>query len=761
MLFFLFLIVLGLIFLIVLGLIIIFVEYKERLNKANNIYAQARKVEGMDTGDPYDLTKLKEAFALYEKCQKLVNNYSYIKSANQCQKKIDTRKRFQYLLSIGRKKARKSYFREALQDFTEAKTLFNISELEGEISKCQDGIKPQENYEAGFKKSAQIARKGKFQEAIDLLKPTLDRFSREDGQQLLSKIQQVISAKELYKSGLSAENTNKFHIAISKYEQALNLLPEFIECKIRLGAITVTANPNKAISYLEGIEKEQAAYIRGFAYAQLGNWQEANREWRSIEHSVITSQREILKSLAERDRLSQIKEIELAVDHNNIEIAKTLSLEFINKFGSEPTIEQNLENHIQPLLEHQVWEAQDWQQITAKTEQIWLEQQEINSLHNWAIASYYSFQTDSSKLANFIIAWLTALANIEQNPTLQNVFWLRSNSVDIKDVSAKLKQILENAIDAVKDDDIEEYLKLRDIYRRDMVTLSLIQQNNCGMRIKQELFILPGCYQGFGDRFPRVKFPAKVWGALYTDWGLAVAACHEGDVARAIKIKPTKNPSFDVDNFADCFVSFHEGCYYLQNLEWRKAINPLQQAQSDIKAKSDWCKEIDRLCELQRKKIKNFDEHLQFSKFWYELIATQPSRSYFAECKARKVAEKLSNETISYQQGLKELQKIKDIDPNNSVTLNLIETIEIDLELQEIDRLWQQSLYEEAVRRAKRSLHEQVRFKVAEVCVDILLKGAQSGNLPFEVMHQLGQWTYELCPREPAFMPIYSKLGIY
>ena len=230
---------------------------------------------------------------------------------------------------------------------------------------------------------------------------------------------------------------------------------------------------------------------------------------------------------------------------------------------------------------------------------------------------------------------------------------------------------MENAIDAVKDDDINEYLKLRDIYRREMVTLSLIQQNNSGMRIKQQLFILPGCYQRFRNHLPGISFPGSVWGALYTDWGLAVAACHEGDTARAIKIKPSKTSSFDVDNFAYCFVSYHEGCHYLQNLEWRKAINPLQQAQSNIKAKSDWCKEIDRLCELQVQKLKDFDEHLQFSKFWYELIDSKPSRSYLAEYRGRKVADKISNKEINLEQGLRELQKIKNIEPNNSFILNL------------------------------------------------------------------------------------------
>jgi hypothetical protein len=384
-------------------------------------------------------------------------------------------------------------------------------------------------------------------DAITLLRPALNEFPREDGQQLLTKLKRVIQAKELYNLGLIAENTNNVGDAICKYEQALDLLPKFTECKIRLGLVTAKENPKQTISHLKEIEGQQAAYIRGFAYVQIGNWQQANREWKSIHNDVINSQREILKSLAERDRTIQIKEIESAVDNNQLMIAKTLSLEFINKFSSEPLIQQNLENHIQPILERQIWETQNWQEIAVKTAAIWLEQQDINSLHNWAIASYYLSQTDSSKLGYFIIAWSTALANIEHNPTLQNIPWLGSNSIDIKDVSVKLKQELENAIDSVKDDNIEKYLILRDIYRRDMVALSLMQQSDCGMRIKQQLFILPGCYQGCRDRLSEIKFPAEIWGALYTDWGKAVAACHEGDTARAINIKPSKNPSSEAE----------------------------------------------------------------------------------------------------------------------------------------------------------------------------------------------------------------------
>jgi tetratricopeptide (TPR) repeat protein len=594
---------LFLLFLILLSLgSFIFIQYRKH-RKANELYNQAKELEKKDTKNPYDLTNLKQALAVYKQCSKLVTHSAYINATNQCQKKIDDRLRFQNLISEGRKKAKNNYFREALHNFTQANKLFVTEELEGEISKCQESIKQQEKYEKILEQSAQIAKQGQFKEAVSLLKPALNGFPREDGHQLLTKLERVIKAKELYNLGLIAENTNNVGDAICKYEQALDLLPKFTECKIRLGLVTAKENPKQTISHLKEIEGQQAAYIRGFTYAQLGNWQQANREWKSIHNDVINSQREILKSLAERDRLSQIKEIESAVDNNQLMIAKTLSLEFINKFGSEPLVKKNLENHIQPILERQIWETQKWQEIAVKTAAIWLEQQDINSLHNWAIASYYLSQTDSSKLGYFIIAWSTALANIELNPTLKNIPWLASNSIDIKDVSAKLKQELENAIDSVKDDNIEKYLILRDIYRRDMVALSLIQQSDCGMRIKQQLFILPGCYQGCRDRLSEIKFPAEIWGALYTDWGQAVAACHEGDTARAINIKPSKNPSSEAERFAYSFVSYHEGCYYLQNLEWRKAVKPLQQAKPEIKAKSDWCKEIDRLCELQRKKI--------------------------------------------------------------------------------------------------------------------------------------------------------------
>jgi hypothetical protein len=141
-------------------------------------------------------------------------------------------------------------------------------------------------------------------------------------------------------------------------------------------------------------------------------------------------------------------------------------------------------------------------------------------------------------------------------------------------------------------------------------------------------------------------------------------------------------------------------------------------------------------------------------------IATQPSRSYFAECKARKVAQKLDDKKISLQEGLNELKELQQIDSNNSSTLELIKKIEFNIEGEKIDRLIKQNDFEGAINVAKRSDNEMIRFRLAEIFVDALLKGLENRSLSVEEMQQLAQWTYELCPHEPAFKPIFRQLKV-
>jgi hypothetical protein len=127
---------LFLLFLILLGLgSFIFIQYRKH-HKATELYNQAKVLEKKDTKNPYDLTNLKQALAVYKQCSKLVNKPEYINATNKCQEKIDDRLRFQNLVSEGRKKAKNNYFREALHNFTQANKLFVTEELKSEISKC-------------------------------------------------------------------------------------------------------------------------------------------------------------------------------------------------------------------------------------------------------------------------------------------------------------------------------------------------------------------------------------------------------------------------------------------------------------------------------------------------------------------------------------------------------------------------------------------------------------------------------------------------
>lgn len=621
-------------------------------------------------------------------------------------------------------------------------------------------------YKATLNQARQTAQEGQFQQAIALLEPALARSSRSDGNELLAKLRRVIKGKEHFRDGLMAEQANDLDGAVVLaevlYKEALEFLPELTECQMRLGIIALkTEQWGWAITYLNGIEGEHAAYLRGFAYAQQGKFQQANREWRQVPH--IQTQRKILKTLFQRDQLQRIQKVEQLVDRHSLQQAKIASQKFLQKFGSHPLVEENLDSHIQARLDTAVWQDRDWQETFMATEQAWLERQDITSLHNLAVAAYYRAQAESedtipeSLLVNLIIAWTTALANIHLDPSLLQVPWMGNNSVDLNEIASALKQEIEQFIDAVRDKDLEQYLRLRDRYRLEMTTLHLIGNSPaCGVRMKK-LLLLPGYYERYCKKSQNFSLPAQLWGTLYTAWGPAVAACLEGDIVRAVQIKPVSKPVTQAEVLGQQFVAYYEGCYHLQNQHWHQAVFPLQQAQAEIKKSADWCEEMDRLCGIQRQLISEFSEHLEFAQFWYDLLGSQLARSYLAEYRVEQVQEWWVKEQITDKQALEKLKKIKQIDSQNPILADLLNAVETKLELDEIDRLLKAKRWEEAISRAKRSGNSQVKYCMAEF---FLKFGAESQGLDFEAIYQLGRWAYELCPNEPSFQEVYRQLRL-
>ncbi len=90
----------------------------------------------------------------------------------------------------------------------------------------------------------------------------------------------------------------------------------------------------------------------------------------------------------------------------------------------------------------------------------------------------------------------------------------------------------------------------------------------------------------------------------------------------------------------------------------------------------------------------------------------------------------------------------------------MIDNIEIAQAMQEIFDLLKRDLLSEAVSRAKSSKHQQVRLRLAEIYIDILIKGAETRSMPSELIYQLGRYAYELCPNEPTFQEVYRQLGL-
>jgi len=734
--------------------------------------ADTAKALFRNSTNPLETQDIAEAIALYQSSVEIVFSEEVSQAIQNCQRELQQRQQFQGLVKEAQKLLGQQFFKKALHIYRQAEQLYSTDALKAAIAKCFAQLNQEETYETALKQAQQAFRAGKLKGAIALLESALTNFSRSDGKKLLEELRRNFAGKEKFWQGLKAEQVGALAGAAAMYKEAKALLDDPTECQIRLGLVAIKTNDYAtALSHLQGVQQNQAAYLRGFAYAKQGELQQANREWQPLTQTTVAFQKNTLKSLAQRQRLIEIKNIEQLVNAEKLEKARATSQDYIKKFGSEPLVQNNLDEHIQPRIESAVWQGINWGTIVATVERNWIEQPNSISLHNWVVATYYHAlsepqgKRDFNAIKKLIVALSTALANLPHDPSLKNVPWLGNNLVDHEAVSSDLQRRLETAIDTFKDQNLNQYLELRDLYRQEAVALRLMgAPPKRGMKVN-DVFITPGCHERYYTKQQSqwqesVNPSPDILRSLYTPWGLAVAACVEGDTQRALQIKPTIKPTNEAQSFAQKFIDYHQGCSMLQQQKWRGAIVLLKQAQSEIKVSTEWQKEVDRLCGLQRQNISEFKEHLEFAQSWYELLDSQSARSYLAEYKAEQVREEIANEKMSFSQALQELQKIKQIDDKNPIVSDLVENIEISQEMQTIFNLIKSDRLSDAVNRAKQSKHQQVRFTLAKMYLEFLIKGAQTGEMPRELIYQLGKWAYELCPNEPDFQDIYRELGL-
>lgn len=728
--------------------------------QAVQLFERAKRAQLSDQGDPTRTEALTEAVNLYQTANDLLCDPQITATLQRCQKELHRRQQFNKLLNRAEQQAQQRYFKEACTLYQKAKQLYASQQVEASIANCQLQIQQEELYTTKLQQIYRLAQSGQFDVALEVLMTAMQAFPRIDGQILIDDLNRVLKGKQHFNAGLLAEQRQDWQTAEASYRQAKQVLPEFSASSLRLGIVAVkTQRFADAVQELENVRGDQALYTRGFAYVKQNAFQQAQQEWQSLTaYPQAQAQSRILAQLEHRERLQMMHSIEQDVDRGELKSAKATSQWFLSKFGSDAIVQSNLENHIQASLNTNQWKTYDWQQIYTIAEQMWCEQFNRISLHNWFVAAFYYAQANPSKLSDLIVAGSMALANLNADPALKDIPWQGSHSVNISELKSTVTELIGTLIDAVREENMQEYLRLRDIYRVEVLALTQISSTSC-VRF-YDLYFTPGCYNRYQHRLPGLNYPSGSLGALYTRWGVAVAACLDGDSVRAQTIKPDRSPSTPVEIFADHLISYYQGCHHLQNQQWQLAVEPLKRAKPTIQREKAWQEEIDRLCVGQRQQISEVHQHLEFAQFWYNLLASSTSASYLAEYQAGQIRQQLADEKISLSKGLEKARALVSIDKNNPVVAALINDIEFLQDREEIRRLIQQNRIDEAVRCAKRSRHERVRADLMEFFLEILVKGFQTDRISGEEVRLIGRWAYELDPHSPDLQVLYRHLGI-
>lgn len=634
-------------------------QEQDREHQVNLLIKQAKYAVAQDseTYNPFDIDLILAAIEYYHQCYLLINRDSYLQSIDSLQIEIDRRQEFQSLFRTATKYFHDKYFGEALTTLFLAQELYSPPQLVKTIAECEDLARDERVYLKSLDQAQKLSHTGKFNDALDIIVLAAAKFSRQDGADLQVKLNRVIAATEQLNLGNNRQKSGDIAAAKYHYLAALQLVHEWKEPQLKLAMIEAqTGETSAAIGRLATIDNCQTKCLEGLLYSKKGRYQQAREIWSKLDRNLVREYWQLISNeTIEKCRLiqPQIKEL---VDRGELEQARTISLEFINQFGSDSLIETNLNNCILPGIETKIWQTEDWQKIAILAHENWLRQPNIKSLHNWTVALYYTSQIDND-LEKLIIALATAIANISLDPILQDIPWLGGKSPSVNDLSDRLWQMLDRRIEEIKDSDLPKYLDLRDCYRREFWAMEFAKEQPDTKMMLSELIILPACFQRYYPQFPLGE-ELKVWKTLYTKWGKAVAACLAGDPQRAEIIKADLTIDSSLEEFASQFILYKQGYYYLQQEDWRRAIYPLNDAKIAIRANYQWHDEIDRTCTNHRLKIINFDEHLDFSRFWHDLLPSNQSENYFVEYQALKIQSDWSTSLIPDAESLAKIQDL-------------------------------------------------------------------------------------------------------
>jgi hypothetical protein len=647
----------------------------ERFFEAELLIKQAKTAIDRDTEiyNPFDTDLLATAIDCYHKSYLLVNKDSCSQAIESLQLEIERRHQFQSLFRTATKYFHEKQFGQALTTLFSAQALYSPHQLIKTISDCEENAKLEKIYLQALDKAKALSHAGKFSDALKIVELATTKFSRQDGADLQVRLNRVIAAKKQLSAGEINQAAGDLTAAKNDYAAAIYLMPEWKEPKLKLAILAAQTGENElAIDRLAEINYPETKCLEGLLYSRSGEYRQARELWSKLDQNLVKEYWQIISNeTIEQCKLiqPQIKEL---VDRGELDQAKAISLKFVKQFGSDSLIETNLTNCILPGIEAKIWKTEDWQKLAIFSCEKWLNQPSINSLHNWTISLYYATQIDGN-IERLTIAWSTAIANIDIDPTLQALPWLGS-SPSLSDIRARLWHLLEQQIEAIKDSDLPRYLDLRDLYRQEFWAMKLSQEQPDAKITVGELTILPACYQHYYPQISLGEQP-EIWKTLYTNWGAAVAACLAGDPERAELIKNKLTINSSLENFANQFILYKQGCYALRQEDWRSASYQLNDAKPAIDANLSWQAEIDELCINHRQNIYDFDEHVDFSQFWHSLLSSYHSQLYVVEYQALKIRFEWANSLISDEESVIKIQDLHDTYPSHLIAAEIFTEI--------------------------------------------------------------------------------------
>jgi hypothetical protein len=450
------------------------------------------------------------------------------------------------------------------------------------------------DYQQTLKDAQQVGSRD-LERAETMVHRALNIYPHRQGAALLKEIQRLQQGKEWLRLGLAAELTGEIATARYHYQNIQAEFPKLQKtCQQRLTTLAIADhNWAEALNLSKNMDDKLSAHYNGLAQYQL------NQDL----------------------RLTLLRLVQSYLKNGQLEEAWQKITEHLEDVHSDDLLQRLISEYIEPQFADI---PADWPGRFQLAQSRWLQKGGRGTLHDWAVAAYYRFLSEPDRLdwlQELLPIWFTASMNI--NPNLPNA----------QVIANQIRDLVSTMVDQLPDEATKQELQLQ--WQRDATALKYLgTPPTSGLRI-HGVFLSPGFYELFQSQIKTVQLPAKIWAMFYTPWWQAAIACLQGNPVQAMSVKPAidHDAITGANKFAQQFVAYHEGCYYLQCKpggfpRWREAFPVLEIAKEQILKYPEWRSKVDQLCDEHHLLLWDVADKKTFSRYWYSLLHTNTALDF-------------------------------------------------------------------------------------------------------------------------------------